>query len=110
MRAMTAAHSSLALNSVVEVTHLRNGKKVTVRINDRLPPIHKGRVIDLSREAFRQLGPLNQGLLDVEVRVIQYGDNKYVKQNRAAPTGKMYLPDPGKKNRPKNAPAARSVL
>jgi len=93
MNAMTAAHPSLALNSLVEVTNLKNGKKVTVRVNDRLPPIHEGRVIDLSKAAFRKLDPLNVGLLDVELRVLKYGNNKYVKVNRSAPSGKMYLSD-----------------
>ena len=94
MNAMTAAHPSLALNSVVEVKNLSNGKKIKVRVNDRLPPIHDGRVIDLSRTAFRALDSLEKGLVDVEVRVIKYGDNKYTKINRAAPAGKMYLSKP----------------
>ena len=91
MHAMTAAHPSLALNSVVDVINLRNGKAVRVRVNDRLPPIHDGRVIDLSKAAFRSLDHLSTGLIDVEVRVVRYGNNKYVKLNRAAPSGKMYL-------------------
>ena len=94
MNAMTAAHPSLALNSVVEVKNLSNGKKVKVRVNDRLPPIHDGRVIDLSRAAFRTLASLETGLIDVELHVIKYGDNKYDEINRAAPAGKMYLPKP----------------
>ncbi len=91
MRALTAAHPSLALNSLVEVINLRNGRRVTVRVNDRLPAYHE-RVIDLSVAAFRKLGPLDQGLLDVELRVIRYGNNRYQEVNRAAPDGKMYLP------------------
>ena len=94
MDAMTAAHPSLAFNSVVEVTRLDNGTKVTVRINDRLPPIHEGRVIDLSRSAFRALSSLNAGIIDVQLRVIQYGNNKYVRTDRSAPTGKMHLSNP----------------
>ena len=92
--ALTAAHPSVALNSVVEVTNLRNGRKVVVRINDRLPPIHDGRVIDLSKAAFQKLDSLNTGLIDVELLVVRYGNNKYVKMNRAAPTGGMYLSKP----------------
>ncbi len=91
MHAMTAAHPSLALNSIVEVTAVNTGRKVRVRVNDRLPPIHDGRVIDLSTAAFRKLAPLNQGLVNVEVRVIEYGNNRYAKINRAASSGKMYL-------------------
>ena len=91
MYALTAAHPSLALNSIVEVANLQNGKKVTVRVNDRLPPIHEGRVIDLSKAAFRQLSPLQAGLIEVELRVIRYGNNQYQKANRSAPSGKMFL-------------------
>lgn len=91
MYALTAAHPSIALNSLVEVTHLDTGKSITVRVNDRLPPIHEGRVIDLSKAAFSKLAPLSVGIIDVEVRVVQYGNNKYVKIDRSAPSGKMYL-------------------
>ena len=91
MYALTAAHPSVALNSIVQVINLRNGKRIKVRVNDRLPPIHEGRVIDLSKAAFRQLDDLEAGIIDVEVCVLQYGNNKYVKVNTAAPKGKMYL-------------------
>ncbi len=91
MHALTAAHPSIALNSLVEVKNLANGKTVTVRVNDRLPPIHDGRVIDLSVAAFRRLAPLQDGLINVELRVLEYGNNKYVLVNRSAPAGKMYL-------------------
>ena len=93
MRAMTAAHPSLALNSVVEVTNLQNGKKVIVRVNDRLPPIHEGRIIDLSPAAFRHLDSLKWGVIDVEIRVVKYGNNKYVQEDRSVPSGKMYFPN-----------------
>lgn len=91
MHAMTAAHPSLALNSIVEVTNIQNGKKVRVRVNDRLPPVHEGRIIDLSAAAFRRLAPLNRGLINVEIRVIQYGNNKYVQVDQSAEEGKIYL-------------------
>ena len=99
-RAMTAAHPSLALNTIVEVTNLQNGKKVTVRVNDRLPPIHEDRIIDLSPSAFWRLGSLHQGLLDVEIRVVRYGNNKYAEMDRMATSGRMYLPNPKKAAKP----------
>lgn len=89
--AYTAAHPSVALNSIVEVTNLKNGKRVKVRVNDRLPPIHEGRVIDLSKAAFASLDSLNTGVIEVEVRVLEYGNNKYTLINKSAPSGKMYL-------------------
>lgn len=52
--ALTAAHRSLPLGTRAKVTNLRNGKAVTVTINDR-GPYSGGRVIDLSRAAARQL-------------------------------------------------------
>ncbi len=53
--AMTAAHKSLPFGSRVRVTNKRNGRSVTVRINDRGPFV-RGRVIDLSPAAARALG------------------------------------------------------
>lgn len=53
--AMTAAHKSLPFGSQVRVTNKKNGRSVTVRINDRGPFV-RGRVIDLSPAAARALG------------------------------------------------------
>ncbi|MDR1034333.1 MAG: septal ring lytic transglycosylase RlpA family protein [Holosporales bacterium] len=53
--AMTAAHRTLPLPSVVRVTNLRNGKSVIVIIDDRGPYCYAGRIIDLSYGAARAL-------------------------------------------------------
>ena len=53
--AMTAAHKSLPLGSMVTVHKRTNGRSATVRINDRGPYV-RGRVIDLSPGAARALG------------------------------------------------------
>jgi len=58
--AMTAAHRSLPFGTKVKVTNQRNGKTVTVRINDRGPFI-RGRVIDLSKAAAHELGFVSSG-------------------------------------------------
>ena len=58
--AMTAAHRSLPFGTKVKVTNKDNGKSVVVRINDRGPFI-KGRVIDVSKGAARQLGFVGAG-------------------------------------------------
>ncbi|MBL8584104.1 MAG: septal ring lytic transglycosylase RlpA family protein [Rhizobiaceae bacterium] len=58
--AMTAAHRSLPFGTKVKVTNQRNGKSVVVRINDRGPFV-RGRVIDLSKAAARQLGFVGAG-------------------------------------------------
>lgn len=68
--AKTAAHKKLPFGSKVKVTNVKNGKSVTVRINDRGPFV-KGRIIDLSRAAFKKIGNLNSGILDVKIEVIK---------------------------------------
>ena len=69
MYAMTAAHKTLPLPAYAEVTNLRNGRKVIVRINDRGPFVGD-RIIDLSYTAAARLDMLLQGTAPVEVRVI----------------------------------------
>lgn len=69
MNAVTAAHTTLPLPSMVEVTNLDNGRKLIVRVNDRGPFVGD-RLIDLSREAARQLGYDRQGLAHVRVRYV----------------------------------------
>lgn len=58
--AMTAAHRTLPFGSRLRVTNVKNGKTVTVRINDRGPFI-RGRVLDLSKGAARKLGFIRSG-------------------------------------------------
>ena len=65
-REMTAAHRSLPLGSHVTVTNLENGKSVRVRINDRGPYV-RGRSIDLSRGAARQIGLEKRGVGRVRI-------------------------------------------
>lgn len=67
--AMTAAHKTLPFGTKVRVTHLGNGKSVTVTINDRGPYI-KGRIIDLSKAAAGVIGMQGQGVARVQVAVL----------------------------------------
>lgn len=67
--AMTAAHRTLPFGTIVEVTFIRTGRSVVVRINDRGPFI-EGRIIDLSEAAAREIGLRPHGIGDVRVRVI----------------------------------------
>jgi len=69
MHLATAAHRSLPLPTYAEVTNLRNGKKVIVKINDR-GPFHAGRIIDLSYGAAVRLGVDKTGTAPVDVRAI----------------------------------------
>lgn len=69
MYQFTAAHRELPLPSYVEVTNLRNGRQVTVRVNDR-GPFHDERIIDLSYAAAKQLDMLGSGTAPVRVRAL----------------------------------------
>ncbi|MFO7812753.1 MAG: septal ring lytic transglycosylase RlpA family protein [Pelovirga sp.] len=66
MYGISAAHKTLPMGTLVQVTHLGTGKQIEVRINDR-GPFAAGRIIDLSYGAARQLGTLEAGLAEVEV-------------------------------------------
>jgi len=72
-RRYTAAHKRLAFGTKVRVTSLATGRSVLVRINDRGPHV-KGRIIDLSRRAARDLGMLKTGLLRVRLEVVDRAD------------------------------------
>jgi len=72
MYAMTAAHKTLPIPCYAEVTNLRNGRKVVVRINDRGPFVGD-RIIDLSYTAAAKLDMLMAGTAPVEIRVITPG-------------------------------------
>lgn len=67
--ALTAAHKTLPLGTKVRVTNLKSGETVDVEINDRGPHV-KGRVVDLSKAAARELGMTGLGLVKVQVEVI----------------------------------------
>jgi rare lipoprotein A len=64
--ALTAAHRSLAFGRKARVTSLSSGRSVVVRINDRGPFV-RGRVIDVSLSAARQLGMTSRGIARVRV-------------------------------------------
>ena len=72
MYQLTAAHKELPLHTVVDVKNLDNGRKLRVRVNDRGPFI-RGRILDLSYGAARELGMVEVGLARVEVRVVKVG-------------------------------------
>jgi len=69
MYKMSAAHKSLPLPTFVRVTHLKNGKSVVLRVNDR-GPFHRNRLIDLSYIAAKKLGITATGTGLVEIEAI----------------------------------------
>lgn len=76
MNAMTAAHKTLPMNTMVRVTNLGNGAQTTVRINDRGPFV-AGRIIDLSKAAATSIGMIGAGTARVKLEVVGfYGDGK----------------------------------
>ena len=69
MSRFSAAHTTLPLPSMVEVTNLDNGRKLIVRVNDRGPFVG-GRLIDLSQAAAAELGYERAGTAHVRVRYV----------------------------------------
>ncbi len=64
---LTAAHNTLPKGTMVDVVNIANGKRVTVKINDR--GIQSDAVIDLSPEAFRELATLGTGVISVRLEI-----------------------------------------
>jgi len=67
--AVSAAHTTLPIPSIIEVTNLANNKTIRVRLNDRGPFVD-GRILDLSREAAAELGYEREGTARVRIRYI----------------------------------------
>lgn len=116
MYAVTAAHPTLPLPSIVEVTNLENGRSLQVRVNDRGPFVDD-RLIDLSAEGARQLGFDRKGLAKVRVRYVgpapllgPYSGMRYAAVP-AQPAGKAPASPPQEPETPilAMAPAAPSI-
>jgi rare lipoprotein A len=80
---MTAAHRTLPLGTSVEVVNLNTGVKARVKINDRGPFV-KGRILDLSKAAARELGAIGPGVIPVRITVVVAGPAVLV----VSPTGR----------------------
>jgi peptidoglycan lytic transglycosylase len=70
MNALTAAHLTLPLNSIVRVTNMKSGQSVTVRITDRGPFV-EDRIIDLSAAAAKSIDVWRRGTALVKLEVLQ---------------------------------------
>ena len=73
--ALTAAHREFPFGTVLRVVNLKNGKDVTVTVNDR-GPVDKSRVIDLSEAAAREIGMIQDGTTNVRIEVLKWGKNE----------------------------------
>lgn len=85
MHAKTAAHRILPFGTYVQVTNLTNGKKTTLRINDRGPFV-KNRIIDLSRTGAQEIDLIGPGTAPVEIKVVALDkkqNQKFVPQETA---------------------------
>ncbi|MGD9638399.1 MAG: septal ring lytic transglycosylase RlpA family protein [Alphaproteobacteria bacterium] len=69
MNALTAAHRTLPLPSMVKVTNLQNGRSLVLKVNDR-GPFAKDRIIDISKRGAQLLGFIEQGTAKVRVEVL----------------------------------------
>lgn len=87
MYAMTAAHKTLPMGTMLLVKNLDNGKETVVRVNDRGPFV-RGRIIDLSYSAAQKLDVVQNGL--ARVQIVALADTA---QLAASATGKKPLPD-----------------
>lgn len=82
MHAMTAAHRTLPMDTVLLVENLENGKKTLVRVNDR-GPLLRGRIIDLSYKAAKALGLVGNGTARVGIAALAEGT---IEQDGEPPT------------------------
>lgn len=87
MHELTAAHKTLPLPGLVEVTNLANGRRIVARVNDRGPFVDD-RIIDLSRGSAEALGMLRAGVGEVRVRYLgrapRLGGGTVMQQARVA--------------------------
>lgn len=72
MYAMTAAHPFIPFNSIIKVTNIKNGKWVTLRVNDR-GPFSRKRIVDVSKAAALMLDMVKDGTVEVKLEVMRLG-------------------------------------
>jgi len=80
MYARTAAHKTWPMNTMVKVTNIRNGKSTIVRINDRGPFV-RGRIIDCSYRAGKEIGLDRMGVAKVQIKVLGFKGKIYTDKN-----------------------------
>jgi rare lipoprotein A len=75
MGALTAAHKTLPLGSIIHVINMENKKEAVLRINDR-GPFSGSRILDVSKSAAQKLGMIKNGVAKVRFNVIGFSDKK----------------------------------
>ena len=115
MNAITAAHRTLPLPSIVRVTNLENGRSLKVLVNDR-GPFARGRIIDVSRRTAQLLGFEREGTAPVRVEIVPDESRRIalIAQGRGSeavaaaapePVAVAALPDPAPAAGPVQTPA-----
>ncbi len=90
---LTVAHKSLPFNTFLQVTNLKNGNSVIVRVNDRGPYIPP-RSLDLSREAARCINSETTGVVPYKAVILESNEPKMTLKNSSVSTANL---NPGKK-------------
>lgn len=89
MHARTAAHKTWPMDTMVKVSNLQNGKSTIVRINDRGPFV-RGRIIDCSYTAGKEIGLDRMGIAKVSIQVVGFAGKvqsaEKIAQNKKART------------------------
>lgn len=97
---MTCAHRTHPFGTILHVKNPANGREVVVRVTDR-GPFGRGRIIDLSWGAAKELGILSQGIAQVEVNVI--GEGEVYRTKAVYKPGKKYRKGSSAKYKKKKA-------
>ncbi len=71
MNALTAAHKTLPLGSIIHVVNMDNNKEIILRVNDR-GPFSKKRILDVSKCAAEKLGMIKSGVARIRYCVIDF--------------------------------------
>lgn len=77
MYGISAAHPSYRMETIIRITNMSNNKSVILRINDRMP-FRPDRIIDLSYGTAVELDFVNDGLADIKLEVLKWGDGKEI--------------------------------
>lgn len=81
MYGLTAAHKTFPLNTICRVTNLSNNKSLILRINDRGPYVGN-RILDCSYGAAKKLDFLIEGVTEVKIEIMEWGDNIYMHHDK----------------------------
>jgi rare lipoprotein A len=105
---LTAAHPELPLGSEVTVKNPETGKEVDVEVNDR-GPYAKGRDIDLSKAAAKELGITQDGVAPVEIEATKSQVEQAIESPKEEPKVEKALKDARKEAAAEGTPQPRAV-